>query len=591
MGLEVVMPERLRGGRPWGPIRADSAEARQLAEFLREQVDFSGRTLAQLAEQIHVSKSQISVGLAGKVPEPAFVTALIHATIPEPRLRKQRLDRARELLEAAAHPSPANPGPPAASEVELAGLRAQQVETYDRLTHSLEAQNRLHEAAGNSAKLVMVLLSMINRLERRITDLTGERDQLRAAHVDPDALHHTQQQLARAHEQEQRAQWELSRAQEKQRQAEALAATVQAQITQLTDELDRLRTTTGADATENTPAPATTPASTTTDPVGDDFDQALTRITAVNDHGDQLLHGISADLHQEPGEDHDAEFWWVVQNNPPDNPLASPDTTDNLKAKQEAAEAAGTAGDYRRAVKLYTDLVTAYTHRNGPEHPDTLITRNNLAHWQGEAGDPAGARDALTGLLPAMARVLGPEHPHTLTTGHYLARWRGEAGDPAGAHAALTGLLPDMVRVLGPEHPDTLTARNNLADWHGRTGDPAGAYTAFTRFLPDMVRVLGPEHPDTLTTRNNLAHWQGEAGDPAGAHAALTRLLPDMVRVLGPEHPDTLTTRNNLAHWKKQARGASRVRPRAPLPHAAGIPPMPVSAPLTQGAPLQAPED
>ncbi|MFF7796422.1 tetratricopeptide repeat protein [Streptomyces olivaceus] len=148
-----------------------------------------------------------------------------------------------------------------------------------------------------------------------------------------------------------------------------------------------------------------------------------------------------------------------------------------------------------------------------------------------------------------------------------------------------------MVRVLGPEHPDTLTARNNLADWHGRTGDPAGAYTAFTRFLPDMVRVLGPEHPDTLTTRNNLAHWQGEAGDPAGAHAALTRLLPDMVRVLGPEHPDTLTTRNNLAHWKKQARGASRVRPRAPLPHAAGIPPMPVSAPLTQGAPLQAPED
>ncbi|MFG1807814.1 hypothetical protein [Streptomyces sp. NPDC049040] len=93
-------------------------------------------------------------------------------------------------------PSPAPP-PPSSLAVELAAVRAERVETYERLTRALERQNQLHEAAGNSTKLVMVLLPMLGKLERRITDLTCEADQLRAAQADPAALAGTQQQLTR----------------------------------------------------------------------------------------------------------------------------------------------------------------------------------------------------------------------------------------------------------------------------------------------------------------------------------------------------------------------------------------------------------
>ncbi|SFH05216.1 hypothetical protein SAMN02787118_14033, partial [Streptomyces mirabilis] len=368
-----------RGGRPWGPIRAESAEAKALAEFLRAQVDVSGKTLNTLAGEIHFSKSRISEHLAGKVPDQKFVTDLIRAAVLEPRLCERRLAEAGKLLREAAYPSPVKPPPPAASVLELAEARAQQVEIYDRLTRSLEQQNELREAAGNSAKLVMILLAVINKLERRITDLTGERDQLHAAHAAPDTLRQTQQQLTRAQEQEQRAQQELQRAQEKQRQAEELAARVQAQVDQLADELDRLRT--GNTATRyDTPDHGPAHPAGTADPVGDDIDQALTRAVAVNDHDDQMLQRITHDLIPDPPAD------GVVRDNPPDNPASGLITADNLPALQAAAEAAAETGDYRKAVRLYTTLLNSSTHFQGPEDPDTLAARHHLAFWRGEAG-------------------------------------------------------------------------------------------------------------------------------------------------------------------------------------------------------------
>ncbi|MGW3289405.1 hypothetical protein ACWDR3_32675, partial [Streptomyces sp. NPDC001002] len=157
-----------RGGRPWGLIRAESTEAEALANFLRAQVDASGKTLNTLAGEIHLSKTRISELLAGKIPGQNFVVSLIRATVPEPRLRERRLAQAEKLLWAAAHPSPVNTPLSVASALELAESRAQQIEVYGRLTRSLEQQGELREAVGNSTKLVMILLAMINKLEHRI---------------------------------------------------------------------------------------------------------------------------------------------------------------------------------------------------------------------------------------------------------------------------------------------------------------------------------------------------------------------------------------------------------------------------------------
>ncbi|OQR59955.1 hypothetical protein B6E66_32545, partial [Streptomyces maremycinicus] len=383
---------------------------------MRAQVDASGKTLAVLAKETHISKSQLSERMAGRVPDQEFVTVLIRATIPEPRLREKRLAEALRRLEAATHPAPTAPPSPSASSVELAELHTQQVETYERLTRSLEQQNQLRETASNSAKLVMILLTMINNLERRITDLTGEREQLRTAHIDPEALRQTQQQLTRAQEQEQRAKQELLRAQEKQHEAEKLAATVQVQVDQLSDELDRLRGTTTNDiAVPAGPAGASAESTLTTDPVGDDIDQTLARITAVNDQDNQVLQRITHDLLAEPSPGD------VVRDNLLDNSLSGTVARDNLPTLRKAARAAGDTGNPHTAVKLYTALFDAHRRLIGPEHPDTLVTRHRLVHWRGMAGDAAGARQAFAELLPDCERVLGPEHLDTIGTRNSLA--------------------------------------------------------------------------------------------------------------------------------------------------------------------------
>ncbi|MEU5666524.1 tetratricopeptide repeat protein [Streptomyces longwoodensis] len=530
-----------RVGRPWGPIRAESSEAQALAAFLRAQIDASGKTLAVLAKEIHISKSRISEQIGGKVPDRDFVTALIRATIPEPRLCERRLAEAARLLQAARRPAPtAAPQPSADLTVELAELRTRQIETLDRLTRSLEQNNQLREAADKSAKLVMVLLTMINKLERRITDLTGEREQLRAAQADSQTLHDTQRQLSRAQEQEQRAQQELIRAQEKQRQAEELAAAVQAKVDRLTDELDRLRGTTPDDAagedTHFTEQPAVS-----TDPVGDDIDQALERITAVNDQDDQILQTITQDLITDPPPQS------VVPYNPADNYLTTTFASYNLDALKQAAETAAEKGDYRRAVEMYDDVAIRHTRILGPEHPDTLVVRSDLLWWRAQAGDVEGASAALAELLPVFERVMGPEHPGTAAVRTYLALCWKDAGDVEGASAALAEVLPVFERMRGPEHPDTLTLRRGLARWRRQTGDVEGAAAALAELLPVHERVRGPEHPDTLTVRRDLASCRKDAGDVEGAAAALAELLPVYERVMGPEHPGTAAVRRMLA--------------------------------------------
>ncbi|GGT44156.1 hypothetical protein GCM10010271_55130 [Streptomyces kurssanovii] len=320
---------RKQGGRPWGPIRADSTEGEALARFLRAQVDASGKTLSDLASDIHVSRTQIGANLGGRVPEQRFVESLLSATVPEPRLRERRTAEAMKLLHAAKNPAPSKPPPARDSGAQLAEARAQQLEVYDRLTRSLEQQNQLRETAGNSVKLVMVLGAIISELERRVSDLTEERDQLRAHHAEPEALQQTQQQLTRAREQEERAHQELQRAQEKQRQAEDLAARVQARLDQLSDELDRLRpgaTDDQDDAalTGDTPEDAHVAASA--DEIGDDIDQALNHAAAVNDQDDQALRRITHDM------DQDSDTDGPAPDNPPDNQTTSSVTPDNLTA-------------------------------------------------------------------------------------------------------------------------------------------------------------------------------------------------------------------------------------------------------------------
>ncbi|GHI10066.1 hypothetical protein AQI88_41690 [Streptomyces cellostaticus] len=85
---------------------------RELAEFLRKQVDASGKTLTMLAREMHMSRTTISERLAGRSVDEKFVSALLTATIAEQRQRQRRLATALTKLRAAAQPKPSKTSSP-----------------------------------------------------------------------------------------------------------------------------------------------------------------------------------------------------------------------------------------------------------------------------------------------------------------------------------------------------------------------------------------------------------------------------------------------------------------------------------------------
>ncbi|MFH9347577.1 tetratricopeptide repeat protein [Kitasatospora sp. NPDC017646] len=536
-------------GRPWGPIRAHSAEGRELARFLRALVDASGMTMTAIAGRINRSRTQVGSYLAGsQLPERDFVLALVATAVPEPRLRERRQAEALGRLRAAQHPAapapvgaqaPAGAAAPAPARlaVELAEARRQQIDTYDRLTRSLEQQAVLERTSHNSAQLVMALLYMINKLEQRVHTLSAERDELRG-HGRAYELEQAQRQLERALDQERRAREELRRAEDKQRRAEELAARVQEQARRLTDELDRLRAgDTGTHTGRPRPVAEVVAGAADADPVGDDIEQALAKAAAVNDADGEAIERVSEELGQ--------EALPVVPPVPDnrDNPATGhPAARARIRARAAEAAAAGPG----RAVRLWELLVADAVRALGPDDPETLAICGNHARTVG-GDDPARALRLYENLLPRFERVMGPDHRETLVARNGHALNVGDAGGHPDAVRLLEVLIGDCERVLGPDHPETLAARNNHACNAGHAGTWRWAAELFGGLVEDRRRVLGAGHPDTLATRRNHAYALGRSGSRTEAAQLLDALVLDHVQLLGPDHPETLATRRHRA--------------------------------------------
>ncbi|MBD0692984.1 tetratricopeptide repeat protein [Streptomyces sp. CBMA123] len=543
-------------GRPWGPIRAQSAEGRELAGFLRALVDASGLTMTAIAGGISWSKTQVGSYLAGsQLPEQDFVLALVAATVAEPRLRERRRTEALTRLRAAEHPAPERkPAQTPAGHVpagggyavELAEARRQQLDTYDRLTRSLEQQAVLERTAHNSAQLVMALLYMITKLEQRVDGLCAERDELRGqgqAHE----LEQAQRQLERALDQERRAQEELRRAQEKQRRAEELAARVQHLVRQLTDELDRLRAgDPDPQADEPRQAAEVVPAAGAGDPVGDDIEQALAKAAAVNDADGEAIERVSEELGEES-----PRVVPVVRDNLTyrDNLTTGGDAA-RAVIRARAAEAA-LLGPGRAAVRRWELLVADAIRMLGPDDPETLAVYGNHAGVVGAGGDHAWAVQLYEDLVDRCEQVLGPNHRESLVARNGHALNLGNLGRHAEAAKLLEPLIDDCARELGPGHPETLIARNNQAFNIGYAGHWGRAAYYFETLLRDRRLVLGPDDPDTLTTRSNHAYCVARAEGAAEAIRLFDALVLDCVQLLGPDHPETLAARRHRAELSR----------------------------------------
>ncbi|KAB2352598.1 ATP-binding protein [Actinomadura rudentiformis] len=111
---EGMAPGR-KAGRRWGDLQGDLLEVRELAQWLREQIDAAGLTLRKLEmnPQIPYSRDVISRLLSGRErPDFEFVRLVVTACIPKDEHGRQvLLDRA-DALWKAANPATAHPYPP-----------------------------------------------------------------------------------------------------------------------------------------------------------------------------------------------------------------------------------------------------------------------------------------------------------------------------------------------------------------------------------------------------------------------------------------------------------------------------------------------
>ncbi|GAB2872603.1 SAM-dependent methyltransferase [Streptomyces mayteni] len=234
------MVKRKSPGRPWAPVRAETAEAKRLALFLRELIEDSGQALDELAGPMKYSKSTLALNVSGRVPERRFVEALVEHTVP-PSLRGRRLAEAQGLWHAARTPGPQPPTQPPATapmEDELVTVPRRLLLLQDRLNEEARRASALQEARDQAQLQAIFLLTMVGELERRNAELETERDQLAdASPPQPDELAQAQSRLARSEEQRHSAEVQLEQARAGQRAAARLAARAMARVRSLADAL------------------------------------------------------------------------------------------------------------------------------------------------------------------------------------------------------------------------------------------------------------------------------------------------------------------------------------------------------------------
>ncbi|MEK2495537.1 tetratricopeptide repeat protein [Kitasatospora purpeofusca] len=570
------MAQTNRGGRPFGPIRAESPEAEELADFLRHLVVAAGRTVADIARTVGRAPGTVSENLSGRVPTEQFVRALVGATSRDPR----DLGRALNLLRAARDPAPprARPGGalpggglPGGSVEEQHGY----LETlYSQLSQARGQRDELRLALDNTEKVVTVLLFMLATLQHRVGELTEERNRLLGHRAELARLRATQQRLVHAHDRERRAMDELLRAETRRTEVEVLLSQVLDQMGRLTERVALLQDADGGQPGDHRTDRALAPAESAEDPIGEDIDRALERLGAINEEGDRTVRRLAdawdareaAPLEpapgrpeQEPDPAHTApsangrvvSFYsykggsgrttitancaWILAAN-----------GFRVLAVDSLAVGLRLVGRTDEARQLAEATYRRHLERHGPGTPAALASALNLAAAVGASGDHEAAQDLAGSTYEGHRELFGPRHPFTYACAANLAQYRRRCGDTGGAvllgHDAVRGLTD----TVGPEHPSTSNAMLTLANSCSAAGDHGQAEELGRSALHRLSDLHGQEHPDTLVCRANLSvtlHRQGRHHEAAELRA---QALTAITGLLGNAHPHVRDAREWL---------------------------------------------
>ncbi|WP_405633779.1 hypothetical protein OG933_45455 (plasmid) [Streptomyces sp. NBC_00016] len=308
-----------RRTRPWGPLKGGNAQANETALLLRAWLDAAGMTVDDLRAQLTAehfrdgrvpSRTTVAERLAGVKLDEDFVQAVADACSRDAPERDRLLQEFRALKgihgRSGSQPEslpirPAEPGARADLTEELVQVQRRTLAVHDKLLRAWERAADLERERGNANRMVVVLLTMVDKLHRDTESLTAERDRLRRHTRRPELLEKVRERLARSEIQRKRAEDELRRAQTERHKADRLAEQAAEQVRALTEELERLRHQSGQP--DNSPLQTVlTPRSTsreTADADADDIDEALAKAARHLDDGAERLERLAQDLHQD----------------------------------------------------------------------------------------------------------------------------------------------------------------------------------------------------------------------------------------------------------------------------------------------------
>ncbi|GAA3797270.1 hypothetical protein GCM10022403_033980 [Streptomyces coacervatus] len=306
------MGDLKRRTRPWGDLKGPTKQADALASLLRGWLDTAQLRIDDVAAHLtpeHFSsgripgRSTIGERLAGVRLDDEFVQAIADiCSGDDAALRERMLTEARAL---ASHKDSTRPAKtterkpdPAALANELVAVQRRSLALQDKLMRAWERAVELDRERSRSHQMVMVLLTMVDKLQRDITTLHAERDRLREREHRPQQLEEVSQKLARSEEQRRSAEAELERAREERSKADRLAEEAAEQIRTLNEELERLRQGTGRP--DNSP-PLTVPGPSASDgedfeAEADDIDDALAKASRHLDDGARRLDQLACAL-------------------------------------------------------------------------------------------------------------------------------------------------------------------------------------------------------------------------------------------------------------------------------------------------------
>ncbi|MEU2834966.1 hypothetical protein ABZ667_41130 [Streptomyces lavendulae] len=189
------------------------------------------------------SRTTVSERLAGVGVKDDFVQALADICSRDARARERLMEQVKALREQTLASPHKSQSPRRAGEslaAELVSVQKRSLDVSDKLTRAMERVTELERERNSANHMVLLLLAMVDKLQRDITILARQRDRLQASTSEM-ATHDVDTRLLRSERQRTTAESELKRAQEERSRADFLAAEAAEQVRVLSEELERLR--------------------------------------------------------------------------------------------------------------------------------------------------------------------------------------------------------------------------------------------------------------------------------------------------------------------------------------------------------------